>query len=72
MTFDDRVRISKHKNIVAKCYTPNCSEEVFVIKKVENTLQWTYVVNDLNSKVIIGTLQNYKKNFKTGIKKNLG
>ena len=30
---DDHVRISKYKNIFAKGYTPNCSEEVFVIKK---------------------------------------
>ena len=29
----DSVRISKYKNILAKGYTPNWSEEVFVIKK---------------------------------------
>ena len=29
----DRVRISKYKNIFDKGYTPNLSEEVFVIKK---------------------------------------
>ena len=29
----DHVRISKYKNIFAKGYTPNWSEEVFVIKK---------------------------------------
>ena len=34
----DRVRISKYKNIYAKGYTPNWSEEVFVIKKVKNTV----------------------------------
>ena len=28
------VRISKYKNVFAKGYTPNSSEEVFVIKKV--------------------------------------
>ena len=27
----DDIRISKYKNIFAKYYTPNCSEEVFVI-----------------------------------------
>ena len=32
----DTVRISKYKNIFAKGYTPNWSEEVFVIKKVKN------------------------------------
>ena len=40
----DQVRISKYKNILAKGYTPNWSEEVFVIKKVKNTVRWTYVI----------------------------
>ena len=31
----DHVRISKYKNIFAKSYTPNWSEEVFDIKKVK-------------------------------------
>ena len=34
----DHVRISKYKNIFAKGYTPNWSEEVFVIKKIKNTV----------------------------------
>ena len=51
---DDHVRISKYKNILAKGYTPNWSEEVFVIKKVENTVPWTYVINDLNDEEITG------------------
>ena len=51
----DHVRISKYKNIFAKGYTPNWSEEVFVIKKVKNTVPWTYVNNDLNGDEIIGT-----------------
>ena len=37
----DIVRISKYKNIFEKGYTPNWSEEVFVIKKVKNTMPWT-------------------------------
>ena len=44
----DHVRISKYKSIFAKGYTPNWSEDVFVIKKVNNTVLWTYVINDLN------------------------
>ena len=52
---DDHIRISKYKNIFAKRYTPNWSEEVFVIKKVKNTVPWTYVINDLNDEEIIGT-----------------
>ena len=37
---DDHVRISKYKNIFSKVYVPNWSEEVFVIKKVKNTVPW--------------------------------
>ena len=44
----DHVRISQYKNIFAKGYTPNWSEEVFVIKKVKNTVPWAYVINDWN------------------------
>ena len=51
----DQVRFSKYQNIFAKRYTPNWSEEVFVIKKVKNSVPWTYVINDLNSDEIIGT-----------------
>ena len=51
----DHVRISKYKNIFAKGYTSNWFEEVFVIKKVENTVPQTYVINDLNGDEIIGT-----------------
>ena len=35
--FDDQVRISKCKDI------PNWSEEVFMLKKVRNTIPWTFV-----------------------------
>ena len=41
----DHVRISKYTNIFAKGYMPNWSEEVFVTKKVKNTVPWTYVIN---------------------------
>ena len=34
---------------------PNWSEEIFIIKKIKNTVPWTYVINDLNSEEIIGT-----------------
>ena len=34
----DHVRISKYKNIFAKGYTPNWFEEIFVIKKIKNTV----------------------------------
>ena len=51
----DHVRISKYKNIFAKGYMPNWSEEIFIIKKIKNTVPWTYVINDLNGGEIIGT-----------------
>ena len=51
----DHVRISKCKNIFAKGYTPNWSEEVFVIKNVNNAVPWIYIINDLDRKEIIGT-----------------
>ena len=51
----DRVRISKYKNIFAKGYMPNWSEEIFIIKKNKNTLPWTYVMNNLNGDKTIGT-----------------
>ena len=50
----DHVRISKYKKIFAKGYTQNWSEKVFVIKKAENTVPWTYVINDLNGDENIG------------------
>ena len=43
----DIVRISKYKNIYAKGYVPNWSEEGFMIKKVKNIVPWTYVISDL-------------------------
>ena len=50
----DHVRISKYKNIFSKGYTPNWSEEIFVIEEVKNTVPWTYVINDINGDEIIG------------------
>ena len=51
----DLVRISKYKNIFAKGYVPNWSEQIFIIKKIKNTVPWTYVLNYLNGEEIIGT-----------------
>ena len=52
---DDHVRLSKYRNIFAKRFTPNWSEEVFVIKEDKNTVPQIYVINDLNGEKIIGT-----------------
>ena len=51
----DYVRISKYKNIFAKGYVPNWSQEISIIKKIKNTVPWTYVINDLSGEEIIGT-----------------
>ena len=51
----DHVRISKYKNIFAKGYTSNWSEEVFAVSKIKNTFPWTYVISDLNGEEIVGT-----------------
>ena len=51
----DHARISKYKNIFAKGYAPNWSEEVFVVSGIKNTVPWTYVVSDLNSEEITGS-----------------
>ena len=49
------MRISKYRNIFAKGYTPNWSEEIFVIKKIKDTVPWAYVIDDLNGEEITGT-----------------
>ena len=45
----DQVGISKYKNIYTKRYMSNWSEEI------KNIVQWTYVIEDLNGKEIVGT-----------------
>ena len=50
-----RVRISKYKKKkFAKGYTPNCSEEAFIISRIKNTVPWTYVISDLNGEEVAG------------------
>ena len=64
---DDHVRISKYKNIFFKGYTPNKSEEVFVVNKIQKTVPWTYLINDLSGEEIKGSF--YEKELqKTGQK----
>ena len=52
-----------YKNIFAKGYAPNWSEEVFVVSKIKNTVPWTYVVNDLSDEGITGSF--YEKELQT-------
>ena len=64
----NHARISKYKNIFAKGYTLNWSEEISVIKEIKNTVPWTYVINDLMVKKLLEN--SMKKNCKIQIKKN--
>ena len=61
--------VSKHKNIFAKGYVPNWSEDIFVIKKVKNIVPWTYVISDLRGNEIVGTF--YGKELQKQMKKSL-
>ena len=65
----DHVKISKYKNIFAKGYTPNWSEEVFVISKTKNKIPWAYVMNDLNGEETAGSF--YEKELQKANQKNL-
>ena len=66
----DHVRILKFKNVFAKGYTSNWSEEVSIVKKIRNTVPWTYVISDLNGEEIVGSFCG-KNNCRKLIKKNL-
>ena len=54
-TVGDYVRISKYRNIFSKAYVPNWSEEIFIAKKIKNTVPWTYQISDLNGEEILGS-----------------
>ena len=70
----DNVRISKHKNIFAKGYVPNWSEEVFFVNKVQNTVP--HLINDLNGEEIKGSFyeqelqKTNQEKFRIEIKRN--
>ena len=63
----DHIRISKHKNVFAKGYFPNWSEEVFVIKNVKNPVPWTYCYSALKGEEIVKTFYKKEKKNKTKI-----
>ena len=65
----DNVRISQYKNIFAKGYTPNWSEEFFVINNIKNTAPWTYAISDLNGEEITGSF--YEKELQRTNQKEL-
>ena len=51
----DHIRISKYKTFFAKGYNPYWSDEVFLIRKIKNTVPQAYVINNLNCEEIIGS-----------------
>ena len=64
----DHARISEYKNIFAKGYTQNSSEEIFIISKIKNTVLQTYVISELNGEPITGSF--YEKELQKKLKKN--
>ena len=66
----DHVRLSECKNIFAKRHTPNCPEEVFVIKEVKNTAPWTLSLMISMLKKLLEYFE--KKKYKKQINKDLG
>ena len=64
----DHVRISKCKNIFIKGYMPNCIEEIFIIKKIKNTVPWTMLLTILIVKKLL--INFMKMNSKTLIKQS--
>ena len=51
----DHGRIWKYKNIFAKEYASNCSEEDFVISKIKKTVPWANVIINLNREEVVRT-----------------
>ena len=52
----DKVRISKYKRkVFDKCYTPNWTEEIFLVDKIQSTNPITYRLKDLTKEEIQGS-----------------
>ena len=64
------VRTSKYKNISAKRYVSNWSEAGFVIKKVNNTVPWTYIISNLKDEETFETF--YENELQRKNKKDYG
>ena len=55
----DKVRISKYKRkVFDKGYTPNWTEEIFVVDKIQYTNPITYKIKDLNGEELLGTFND--------------
>ena len=51
----EKVRISKYKRKIFKGYTPNWTEEIFLVDKIQSTNPTTYRLKDLNNEEIQGS-----------------
>ena len=56
----DHVKILKCKSIFTKGYVLNWPEDLFVTKKVKNTVTLAYVIRDLNREEILGAFYDKK------------
>ena len=52
---NDRVKITKYKNIFSKGYTDNWSREIFIIDYILKTKPWTSNIKGLNGEKESGT-----------------
>ena len=52
---NEKVRISRYKNIFAKGYAPNWSSEIFIVDKINDTVRYRYNLKDLNDEEIKGS-----------------
>ena len=63
----DKVRIQTKKGLFEKGFTPNWTEEVFTVSKIQKTNPVTYKITDLNDEEIQGLSMN--KSFRRHHKK---
>ena len=51
---NERIIMTKYKNIFSKGYTESWSREICIIDSALKTNPWTYKIKDLNGEKIIG------------------
>ena len=63
------VRICKYKNVFSKGHTPNWSQEIFIINKIQKTVPRIFLINDLKGEKIKGSF--YEKELQKTMRNNL-
>lgn len=56
----DEVRLSKHRNIFAKGYLPNWTNEVFEVYRVQPTVPETYILKDKRGQILQGSFYGHE------------